>query len=823
MTLAKGAHTAGLRRSMLLVVSTMALTTGITTSLQAQDVPPAPADDNGATLAEVVVTAQRRTETLQKAAVAVDVVGKQELANAGIVTSIALNAAVPALVVTKAGGANTSYYVRGVGNFTVNAYADPAIAFNLDGVYLGRPTSTTGAFFDLDRIEVLKGPQGTLYGRNATGGAVNVIPAKPVLDDFSGYVSAGYGRFNTFDVEAAVNIPLYDRAAVRLSAKQVDSDGYNADGTSDEVGQALRLQLLVQPSDAVRVRVAADWSHQGGVGPGASFNGQLSYAPGALATATSPANYSYVDFGFDPYSGLHSPEGKAAFAGFVIPGPFINPAPLEYPSVDHDYRGISAEINLDTGIGTFTFIPAYRDAELRTLFNGPAFRGGRVEEKDDQVSYELRLDGKSIGPIDWLLGGYYFKENIDGRYTFNQYAIASLQKFTTGTESKAVFGRVVFNATEDFRLVGGLRYTEDEKRFDSVAETLVQICTRTPPPAGPGCFGGPSIPVARSRLELPFSPIPMIPGPANGVAFGNFGNRLFFTQLVIPNRILPTERTTYRVAAEYDIAPASLLYASYETGYRGGGFSNSLGHETYEPEYIEAATLGSKNRFLENSLQVNVEVFHWKYSNQQVSHFGFDTNNNSSLFTENIGESTIKGFDVDIRYAAGPSTVVRGSVQYLKNTLDSFAYTIPRGGAALPPVSGCNVSNGTQGALLTYVVDCSGLPGFNSPEWSVNLGADHTFEIGAYELTVTGEGRYRSDRVIGFERIPQQFSGADTTFDLNARFGPIEGPWELAAYVRNVTDVAVPVLAQYAGSTGGTVATNYAPPRTFGVRMTARF
>ena len=816
------AQAAALRNRLLVMTSALALATGAASTAAAQ-VGPAEEEAQSTGLEDVIVTAQRRSETSQRAAIAIDVVGAEELSNAGIVTAATLNAAVPALVITKAGGANTSFYVRGVGNFTVNAYADPAIAFNLDGVYLGRPTSTTGTFFDLERVEVLKGPQGTLYGRNATGGAVNVLPVKPILGETSGYGAIGYGRFNALDLEAAFNLPLGDRFALRVAGKWVDSEGYMDDGTSDEVGQGLRVQLLGDITDSLRVRLSADYSHQGGVGPGASLNGRVVYSPGTPATGTSIANYTYLDLGFDPYSGLHSPQARAAYSTFTIPGAFINPAPNEYPEMDNTYRGVSAEITLDTGVGTFTLIPAYRDAELNSLFNGPGFRGGLIDETDEQISVELRLDGKSIGPIDWLVGAYYFDESIDGLYTFSQYQINSFQDFTTGTESKALFGRTTWNVTDTFRLVGGLRYTEDLKRFDSVAETLVQICTRPAPPTGPGCFGGPSVPVARSRTDLPFTPIPTVPGPPNGVAFGTFGNRLFFNRLTIPNREVKTDRITYRLAAEYDVGPASLLYASYETGYRGGGFSNAAGFETYAPEYIKAATIGSKNRFLDNTLQLNVELFRWEYTNQQVTHFGFDATGNSNLFTENIGASTVQGADIDLRYAWGEATTLRGSVQYLDNTLDSFIYTTPRGGTNLPPVTGCAVSNGTQGALLNYVVDCSGQPGFNSPEWSVNAGVDRTFELGQYELTLSADGRYRSDRVIGFDRIPQESSGSDLTFDVNGKISPIDGPWTVSAYVRNITDEAVPVLAQYNSSIGGSVATNYAPPRTYGVRISSKF
>jgi iron complex outermembrane recepter protein len=783
-------------------------------------------------LGDIIVTAQRRSENLQRAAIPVDVIGPEELARTGIVTVTSLNAAVPALVVTRAGGANTSFYIRGVGNFTVNATADPAIAFNYDGVYLGRPTSTTLTFYDLQRIEVLKGPQGILYGRNATGGAINVVPVKPIPGEFSGYASAGYGRFNALDLEGAVNLPMGEDGALRISGKYVNVDGTNDDGTNDEKGHGVRLQMLARLTDNLTVRVAGDYSHQGGVGPGPSIDGVIRYTPGTPATATSIANYTFTPSGFDPFSGLHTAQQRALQSTFVIPGAFINPAPYTYPFLDNDYIGANAEIELETGIGTFTFIPAYRDARLNIRFNGPAFNGGTVDEHDEQFSAELRLAGTSIGPIDWLVGGYFFDESITAAYNFAQYQVNPFQKYKTGTKSYAGFGRLLFNVSDSLRLVGGARYTSDRKRFDTNTQTVVEICTRPPPPAGPGCFGGPSVPVAGTFANLGrLITLPTAPGPQNSVAYGTFGNRIFYTALAF-KRVVKTNRLTYRLAAEYDVGPASLLYASYETGYRGGGFNNTVGRESFEPEYIKAATIGMKNRFLDNRLQLNLEAFYWKYTNQQVSHFGFDANNNSSLFSENIGSSNIKGIEVDSQFLVTPTTLLRGSVQYLDNKLKRFSFDIPRvpGPPApgvtptLPQVIGCpsaETLNATGRPI--YRVTCDGKPGYNAPKWSVNLGIEQTFRLGEYKLIATGDARYRSNRVTGFEQLPQQNSGSNTTYDATLTFTPDDEQWAITGYIRNISNVAVPVLTQYNGSVGGPIVTNYAPPRTYGARASFKF
>lgn len=789
----------------------------------------------GSGLSEIVVTAQRKTESAQKAAIPIDVISTASLKQAGVVTATTLNAAAPSLIVTKAGGANTSFYVRGVGNFTSNAYADPSIAFNVDGVYLGRPTSTTGTFFDLDRVEILKGPQGTLYGRNATGGAINVIPTKPKIGENSGYLSLGYGSFRAVDGEAAVNVALGGSTAFRLSGKVVHDKGYNADGTNDEVGHAIRAQVLTVVSPSLRVRIAGDYSHQGGNGPGASYNGVYGFAPGAPPAAQAIPAYIYTPApaGLGPYAGLLSPAARAYQSGFVIGGTFNNPSPLSRPYVDNDYWGVNEEINLDSPIGKFTLIPAYRESKLHVNFNGPSFLGGLVAEKDKQFSSELRLEGMPAGPLEWLLGAYYFDESIRSKYTFSQYIVNVYQDLSVGTKSYAGFGRAVFHVGDRFRLIAGGRYTNDDKRFDVVGDTTFNICT-TPPPSGAGCFGGPSVPLATSLADLnrlgagQFSPL--FPGaPAvivpNGppVHFGTAGNIAFDNRLVAAPRAA-FNRFTYKLGAEFDVGPASLLYLTYETGYHSGGFSVSQSHPTFQPEYITALTLGSKNRFFDNKAQFNVELFRWKYRNQQVSHFGFEADGSTNFFTENLGRSTISGVDADLQFKATPTTLLHGSVQYLHNKIDSFVFYLPFGGTNLPPVVGCPYAgNVAVGATLNYRIDCSGQAGYNSPEWSINSGIEKTVYLDQLKLVMRGDVRYRSSRITGFERLAQQNSGADTTVDLSATLGDRNDRRTLTGYIRNLTDAHAAVATQYSGSTGGSVSTIYAQPRAFGLRASVKY
>jgi iron complex outermembrane recepter protein len=244
-----------MKSGFLLAASTVALLYASSPAL-AQEQSGASAEEPSTGLGEIIVTAQRKAESAQKAAVAIDVIGADELTSAGVNNVTALSKTAPSLAVAQAGGPNVSLFIRGVGNFTFNGFTDPAVAFNVDGVYLGRATSAVGTYYDLERIEVLKGPQGTLYGRNATGGAVNVLPARPRLEELSGHAGVEYGNYNSLDFEAAANVPLGERAALRIAGRLLSGDGTNADGTNDQSGQAIRAQLLLKPSDAFSIRLS---------------------------------------------------------------------------------------------------------------------------------------------------------------------------------------------------------------------------------------------------------------------------------------------------------------------------------------------------------------------------------------------------------------------------------------------------------------------------------------------------------------------------------------------------------------------------------------
>ena len=766
------------------------------TTDQAVDAQAAQADG----LVDIVVTAQRQVESSQSAAIPLSVVDGDALREKNITQVEGLNSLAPALSITPTNTGNAAF-VRGVGNFTLAPNSDPAIAFNYDGVYVGRPTSTTGVFYDLDRVEVLKGPQGILYGRNATGGAINVIPNQPRLGDRSGYASLVIGNYETVNAQAALNLPLGGRSAVRIAGSRSTHDGYLSDGTSDERTSAVRLQFKSEITDALTIRIAGDYAHNGGLGSGVDSIGFY----GATLANFTPSN---IPIG----TGLNAPISQAFRTSRITAAGNMLP-PLSRPFVDNTFYGINAEISYDTGIGTLIVIPAYRKAELNFLANAggsPYFN----REDDTQYSLEARFAGERVGPLDYQIGAYYYDEFLDVVTQLTSGLNGNFQQPKYDTKSYAGFGRLTLHLNDQLRLVGGLRYTEDKKRFDTVQLTAVITCTRFV--AGVrSCPTAPTVPLFDDPSDLGYAfpapggaPVPII---VNGVPSGALSIR---RDIVVVDRRLNNDKLTYRGAVEFDVGPKSLLYASVESGYRSGGFSVATGFETYMPETILAYTIGSKNRFFDNRLQFNLEAFLWDYKNQQVSRTALDLAGNNANYVQNIGSSEIKGFEVDTQFLVTPLTLIGANLQYLDAEQKDF--TFPQ--APDRPLTGCPISTVTA---TSFIVDCSGFPSYNSPKWTLNLSGRQTIELGENEIVLSADTQHRSSRYIGFAYLPAQLIGPSWSTNAQIKFGPSNESWSISAFVRNIENERTPIYSIVGNARFFTFGTT--PPRTYGIRLATEF
>ena len=765
--------------------------------------PPAASNE----LPEITVTAQRQAENAQRAAVAISVIQGADLLNAGITNMDRLGEFAPALTVEPTSTGNL-LFMRGVGNFNVATGGDPTIAFNYDGVYIGRISSTIGMFYDLERIEVLKGPQGTLYGRNATGGTINVLPTPPKLGERSGYASVSLGNYKAVTTEAALNAPMGDNSAFRISANWAKHDGYLKDGTSDEDTRSARLQFKTQLTPALNMRIAADYSQVGGRGNSVSYLSSYTYNP-ALGT------YTIRPSGVSVSEGIFSPASQAFRTGVrLVPAGRNLDALSPFPFQDNTHYGVNAEINYEiAGLGTLTVTPAHRKSSLDYLSGAGAFIY-RQHEKDEQNSLEARLSGKNIGIFDYTIGGYYFDESIDATTALSLSFQGVFLAPNITTRSTAPFGRLTAHLSDTLRVVGGLRYTTDNKTFKQTTIGLTIPCAAGAPP---NCPNAVLIPLVDGYAGLPYPTLPVAGGPPVRLATG--------TLLVRTDRVddsqLKKSKLTGRAAIEYDVAPQSLFYASFENGYRSGGFSAAQGFETFQPEKLNAYTVGLKNRFLNKRVQLNLEAFSWDYKDQQIQHVGLDARGINANFTQNIGQSKIKGLEVEGRVLATPTTLLSSTVQYLDAKTQTFVYQ-QAFSATSSPLTGCAVRRRTDNPALVDV-DCSGFPNYNSPKWTVNLAAQQTVYLSdEYKVVFGVDTQYKTKRYTGFAYLPEQIVFHTWNSNAQVSFGPEDDRWSIAAYVRNIEDNRLAVYSSVHPIANITVAGTTAP-RTFGMRFTAKF
>lgn len=812
----------------------------------------AEADDDQSGIGEIVVTAQKKEESLQDAAIAIDAVSGDDLLAQGVTNARDITKIVPSLTIGSGGGQNTSLFMRGVGNRTNNAYNDPAIAIAYDGVYLTRPGALTGAaFYDLERVEVLKGPQGILYGRNATGGAINILPAKPKLGLRAGGFSVSVGNYDAVNATGYLNLPISDTVAVRVAASRQVQDGFNRDGSDDRDVWSARGQILFKPSDGVSIRLGGDYAKVGGVGVGNHYLG--SFGSAALGYPLIPAP-------FDTFEGM----GTAAANAYRItlrgaPG-FGLLRPINQESyIDMEYWGLNGEANVETGIGDLTVIAAYRADKGSHAFNGPAFNTAINFLEDSQFTLEARLAGE-VGPVDFIVGGFYLTDDSFANNEFNQEFVLPIQRYNHTATSWAGFGQLTFNVSDRFRLIGGARYTKDKKQMDGLITNFITFCGAAPPAnLNPGNGAIPLCSGANDATALPRYPNFLSPQDTVNWLIAN--NWIAPTSTLLttagPPRVFPLlngrgaisqtynpvnsnrtfDRWTFKASAEFDIAPDNLLYATFESGYRAGGLQLAEGRTSYEPEFLDSYTIGSKNRFFDNKVQLNLEAFLWKYRDQQITYFTVDTSGTLINSNENAGRVEIKGVEADLIVKPMRNTTFSAKVAYLDSKYKELnLYTAsPRDNIGCPftlvtyghpryPATTTNLA-GTQvraGGQPVKEFNCAGNQSVFSPKWTFNLGVEQIVPLNAsLELVGRVDTAYRGSQwgaleFLAFERIPAYW-----TTDPSVTLRDADGGWSLSAYVLNLENKRRSTFPQQ--SPIGMAVTTYSAPRTWGVRFGADF
>jgi iron complex outermembrane recepter protein len=706
----------------------------------------------GEGLQEIIVTAARREQTVQKSSLAIDVASGDAVRNAGVVQVTDLSKLVLGVQVGM-NGASSQIFIRGVGDPSANALSNPGVAFNVDGVYVGRAEAVNSNFYDVSRLEVLKGPQGTLYGRNSSGGAINLITNSPTLDAVKGTLNIESGSYDLFRVDGAINVPISDTLAMRVAFNKVSRNGYLSDGTDDDHEQAVRVKTLWRPNDDVSLLVSVDGATVGGKGAG----------------------YVYVPRprGASPWEADSSAQANAYFASF--PGSTgVNPQGQDSHTNDK-FVNASAQLDWNLGFATLTVIPAYRHGNTDDLYYDAQL--AEIWDKSDQETLEARL-AHTGDIVKWVAGAYYFHEVNPGEVHIDVGPTVLFTKILyqpSGT-SGAAFGEATASVTDRFRLIAGARVTTEHRLLNGIFYI----------------------------------------SPDNGASYidhENFNGGVNFHSV------------TWKGGAEYDLTPENMLYFTASTGFKAGGLTQTTSPDNvYQPEKLLAYELGSRNRFLDNTLQLNLELFRWKYTDQQQSLLTFDDTGSVNFLTVNAGAATLYGFNVDMIDQLTRHDTLRASAEYNHSDYSNFILEQP----ALffnPAATECKDVGSVPGPILPLAqIDCNGFSVPHAPEWTGLIDYTHDFDLpNGGSLVMDANARFSSWTWLSANFVAEERAPSFHVLNANLTYVTPDKSWSVTGYVRNITN-AVEL-------TGGTVsaqvpqifAANINPPRTYGLQLHMHF
>jgi outer membrane receptor protein involved in Fe transport len=701
--------------------------------------PTAPAD-NGA-IGDIVVTAQRRSERLQDVPIAISAVTSTTLGNAGVNSTLQLEAAVPSLnVATGSGGLAVLPRIRGVGAQIEGPGIENSVATYIDGVYIAAPEASQLSLANIDRVEVLKGPQGTLFGRNATGGLINVITKDPTAE-LSGHANLTYGDYNTLEAVGYLAGPISDHIRADIGVQfSRQGDGY---GTNFYNG-AQNYKVYHD------INVRSKWIFEPGVGTKLTLVGDY-------------ANLKKNIF-YSPYGANILPQSfrAAPFTGSIYDTD-VDYAP---PSTSKS-GGVS--LRVDQGLGDLNFmsLTAYRansssyptdyDASTNNFLNINPFA-----QKGWQFSQELQLQSPGNAKFHWIIGAYYFdaKAQWDPFSIVGSGPLAFLGTIQNETEQKtqsyAGFAQADVKLGDHTTLTGGLRYTIEDRSYGGILTTFD---------------------AAGAQTSL--------------TDFDGF-----------PGSKLTSKKLTFRAAINHRFDDRLMIYASFNRGFRSGGFNLSApGTPAFEPEGLDAYEVGFKADPIPGRLRLNVAGFYYNYTNIQVQKY--------------VGATAIVVNGSGARIYGGEADLVATLAHNLKFT-SGLSYTHDRFTAFpdAPFYVGCPV-----GAELPCSASAKGFPLPSVPTFTATAALDYTIPLGdgsrlLANTNIYHNSGYTSDPGATFRQPAYDYINASLTWHSAG------DKFSLGAWGRNLTDKAVFVQAAPASYGGFAQAL---PPRTYGVTAGINF
>ena len=755
---------------------------------------------------EVTVTARRRAENVQRVPIAISALSAAQVEGSGAYRLDQLKQLVPSVQTLTFNPRNANVSIRGLGGNVslTNDGLEQGVGFYVDDVYYGRPGQSQFDLVDLQQVEVLRGPQGTLFGKNTTAGAINITTREP-SSNFGGTFEATGGNLGFQQVRASVTGPIVDgKLAFRASIASTHRDGYvhNIHDGRDLGGYdnfTARAQLLATPNDQLKIRVIADYGVQ-------RQDCCIGVVTGVVTTRTDgtalPNNF----------------YARAARIGYTLPA--IDP--FSY-NVDIDARvrtqmyqgGVSAKVDYTTEKLAFTSITAGRfwdwipenDADG---ISATALYQARIIDRQKQFSQEFRLASRGSQAIDWVAGAYYFWQKVPGQATFwygpagakfnlppvlyptahqADLATAALDGYRLSaysrpdTRSYALFGQATWNIDARWALTGGLRYTREDKIGD-FSQTVT---------------GGADIASFDPADQAYVASIRRLVGVANAYSVKTSEGNV-----------------SGLVTVNYNFTPDIIAYATYSRGFKSGGINLSnlpaSVPKAVDPERIDNYELGFKSTLLNRDLTFNVAAFSTDTHGYQTNIF------DTTLFTTyiaNIGLVRSRGIETDLRYRPDNHLSLYTSVAY-----DEAEYSDYK--QAPPPVE----YTGLLPATANYV-DLSGrqLPG--APKWSASFGGEYSHAVpghSAYELYAGADYNVKSSFYASVNDSPSsRINGYGV---VNARLGvrSDDGRNDLSLWARNLGETKY-FETLGAGNTGasGLITGIASSPRTWGVTLRHKF
>ena len=747
-------------------------------------------------LEEVMVTAQKREQSVSDLGLSVTAFTGDTMRDLGWTQPKDLAAQTPGLIINNTmGDSQPAVMIRGVGINDFNTNTNPGVGVYVDEVVKPIPAMLGFSLFDMERVEVLKGPQGTLYGQNTTGGAV-AFHTKAPSDELDGYVSGDVGNYERYSIEAGIGGPITDNIRGRISGITTQqNEGYQEDVfTGDKHGEVDR--------SAIRAQLAADF--------GDSVDATLRYTHGEdksdnqiprVVEGLDVMQYYYYTF----YDGTqNSLDYLDTLKG-------DNDAFL-----DNEYDSLGLTVNADLGFATLTSVTGYDEMTHRNVTPFPgtelpvqnADYGGDLES----LSQEFRLSSNEGELVDWILGLYYGKVEQDNvsdlemtagfGYLFYLYELTALPEFTQvktaynqELTTTAVFAHTEWHLGDTLKLTAGARYAQDELEYDVRTSSY-----RTPACSGVLCdiadlyYGLTDYDSAFSTF-LNLSDFGQFDGVRQG---GTIGEK---------QDSVDENHFTWRLGLDWMPNDDYLFYANVATGTKAHGFygglaTTSVAYSAYDPEEIMSYEVGFKLALLDRTMQLDGAVFHYQYEDQQViasTDPGIGIPND---ILTNLGESEITGAELDLTWAPVDGLTTRFTASWLDTELTDTSISTP-----LPSFPGTELSEGSE---LAYAPELT-LSGLVRYDFSL------TSNLGAF---VQVDGDY-SDEQLALPGREDTMLESRTLW--NARLGltSATGSWEASVWGRNLGDeeyatyryVAVP----------GTYNEHFGMPRTYGLTLRYNF